>query len=715
MLVFVNKIIFRNNENNFTIAEVLEGENKVKLIISGTFARIEIGECMEIEGQWYTHPNYGRQLKVEKYQYAIPQKKDDVTKFLSSGFIDGIGQKLASAIVNTLGQNAIQLIEQDPEVLRQVEGIGKKRANLISQAFQEKKSLKEFLLFCSQYDMPMTLANKIHKYYGTESMHIVLENPFKLAEEIWGIGFITADKIASQIGFQKDHPERIKAGLLYVLKHSSEDGHCFLPQDLLIQQAASLLNVDSELCRFHLEGLCQGKKLLRESSAFSNQDFSAGIYLPYIWLAECESANMVKEKIKPFLKTNEAINKIIEECQLKNEINLDSEQRGAINQALNNRVCIITGGPGTGKTTILKCLCSIYDKCNVMYSLAAPTGRAARRIQELTSIPAQTIHKLLEYDPFQNKFIRNKDNLLRVHSVIIDEASMMDLSLFHQVLMAIHTNAQLLLIGDVDQLPSVGPGNVLKDLIASGAIPFVTLQTIYRQAKDSLIVKGAHQINHGKFPPMVTRKGENGDFFFVACKDTERALHLLITILTKRLPQPYRTTIGKSVQVIAPMYKGKCGIDNLNQVLQNTLNPVSQESKTVRHYRRGDKVMQLRNNYVKNVFNGDVGVIEDLDYENQIIHVSYAEQTISYEIPELDEITLAYAITAHKAEGSEFDVVIILLFKEHYIMLQRNWLYTAVTRARKQLILIGEEEALNLAIKNNTIANRYSLLKERVK
>lgn len=714
MIVSVNKIIFRNEENGYTVAEVFEGEYKIRMIISGTFTRIESGEFLEIEGNWYKHPSHGRQFKVEKYQYATPQKKDDIVKFLSSGFLHGIGQKLATIIVKTLGQNALELIEQDPEVLLKVPGIGKKRTALIAQALNEKKALKEFLLFFSKYDIPLTLANKIYKYYGAESMQIVLRNPFRLAEEIWGIGFITADKIAAQIGFQKDHPERIKAALQHVLKNSSEEGHCFLPEEILIEQASLLLNLDNELCRNNLAELCQRKKLIQESIASDDQKTGTCIYLPYLWLAEYETAEMVKNKIKPFLRVNESIDKLIEEYQEKNAIMLDQEQRKAIIQALSNRIFIITGGPGTGKTTILKCLCSIYDRSKVIYSLAAPTGRAARRIQELAFVPAQTIHKLLEYDPFLNKFVKNQENVLRVHSVIIDEASMMDLQLFHQVLKALHPKAQLILIGDKDQLPSVGPGNVLKDLIGSEVIPSVTLQTIYRQAKGSLIIQGAHNVNDGKFPRMVTSKGEEGDFFFIPCNNAQRALALLVKVITERLPYPSQNGDSKSVQVIAPMYKGRCGIDNLNHVLQNTLNPLVDEKDVVHHYRRGDKVMQLKNNYLKNVSNGDIGVITELESEKQIIMVKYAEQIVNYDVSEMDEITLAYAITAHKAEGSEFDVVIVLLFKEHYVMLQRNWLYTAITRARKKLILIGEEEALHLAIQNNAIAKRNSMLRERI-
>jgi len=705
MLVSVRNIIFRNEENGFSVAEVQEEDGKNIFVISGIFSMINSGDRLKIKGEWYNHPEYGKQFRITEYSHELPNDRKSIINFLSSGFIPGVRKKLASLIVNYLGEEALKKIQENENILLEVPGIGKKRAALIRKTLFNQESLKELSLFFSKYDLPFSLAVRVHKKYGSESINIVKNNPYQLAEEVWGIGFLTADKIASHLGFQKEHPERIKAGLNYILMKSQEDGNVFLPKEILVNNAAALLDVSKEICNNCLEELCYSKKLIQEKEA---------IYFPFLWYAEAEIASELNKRLGGFLKNTNSIDALIKFAQEKNKIELNEEQIKAIKRALENRIFIITGGPGTGKTTILRCLLEIYDRLNIKYLLSAPTGRAAKRLEELTLHPAKTIHRLLEYSPEKNRFLRNAQNILKAHSIIVDEASMIDIQLFHALLQAIHPTAQLILIGDKDQLPSVGPGEVLKDLIETNKIPCSFLKKIYRQAEDSLIIQGAHNVNKGSLPYMITKKGDRGDFYFIHCKDRNRSIKLLIKIIKEKIPKLLKNDFIKDMQIISPMYKGISGIDNLNQVLQEALNPMNNNKKSLGKFREGDKVMQIKNNYEKNIFNGEIGFIQSINENNKEIFVNYYDSIIKYENYELDEITLAYAISAHKAEGSEFDLVIILLFKEHRLMLYRNWLYTAISRAKRMLIIIGEEEALKYAINNVSSEKRYTMLKDRI-
>lgn len=705
MLVAVRSVIFRNKENGFSVAEVQEEVEKKVFVISGTFSSIRSGDRLRIRGEWYKHPEYGEQFRITEYSLELPDDRKSMINFLSSGFIPGVRKKLASLIVNYLGEDAIKKIQENENILLEVPGIGEKRAALIRKALSEQQSLKELSLFFSKYELPFSLAARVHKKYGSESINIIKNNPYRLAEEVWGIGFLTADKIASHLGFQKDHPERIKAGLNYILSKSQEDGNVFLPKEILISNTAALLDVSKELCKDSLEELCYLKKLIQEKEA---------IYFPSLWYAEEEIATELNKRLGGFLNNINSIDDLLKFAQEKNKIELNEDQIKAIKEALENRIFIITGGPGTGKTTILKCLLEIYDCLNVKYLLAAPTGRAAKRLEELTLHPAKTIHRLLEYSPEHNRFLRNAQNILKAHSIIIDEASMIDIQLFHAILQAMHPSAQLILIGDKDQLPSVGPGEVLKDLIESNKIPCSFLKKIYRQAENSLIIQGAHLVNNGSMPYMITKKGNKGDFYFIPCKDKNRSINLLIKIIKEKIPKLFKNDSIRDIQIISPMYKGISGIDNLNQVLQEALNPLNDNKKSLGKFREGDKVMQVKNNYEKNIFNGEIGYIKSIDEDNKKIFVNYYDNVTKYENYELEEITLAYAISAHKAEGSEFDLVIILLFREHRLMLYRNWLYTAISRAKKMLIIIGEEEALKYAIDNTSSEKRYTMLKDRI-
>jgi exodeoxyribonuclease V alpha subunit len=714
MIVSIEKIIFRNEENGYSVLEVLDNNTKDKLIAVGTFSRIDKGDLLSIEGEWDVHPIYGHQFKVNRYSYEIPHHETDVIKLLSAGLVKGIGEKLARIIVKTIGSDAIQKIEEQPDILLSVPGIGKKRAKMIIDSIKEKNIQKELMMFFVKHDIPVNLANRIYNTYGPEAIKVIKENPYRLAQEIWGIGFKKADKIGLGIGIPKNDAMRIKAALFYELNNSSNEGHVFLPESILIEYTSNLLEIEKEKISECINELCEAKKLIREQTTFEGDKIDNIIYLPHLWLAEQEVATELKKRIGEFKKINSTTDKLIHIFESKTGINLDDVQKEAIKGAISNKIFIITGGPGTGKTTIINCLLFLYKNLNIKYALAAPTGRAAHRLKELTKNDAQTIHKLLEYNPIKNDFDKNNKNLLQYSSIIVDEASMIDIYLFRALLKAIPNDAQLIIIGDKDQLPSVGPGNVLRDLINSNVISRIVLKQIYRQAKNSLIIKGAFDVNRGLFPFMITKKGEEGDFYFISEENPERAIKILIKILKEKFSSYSKKELAQKVQIIVPMYKGIVGVDNLNMILRDTLNPVNENTIELNNFRTGDKVMQIVNNYMKNVFNGDIGYVIEIDPFSKKILVQYPDKIVQYNQEEFEELTLAYAITAHKAEGSEFDTVIIILYKEHYIMLKRNWLYTAITRAKKKLIIIGEKEAIDIAIRNQSSVKRYTLLMKRL-
>lgn len=712
----VRKIIFENKGNGYTVAEVYDKERGENIIAVGILPNICVGDQLKLEGEWRVHPAYGKRFQISNYSLILPSNRSDLIKFLSSGFIDGIGAKLATSIVNALGDDLLDKIEEKGrEVLISVPGIGKKRSEMIINSLKEKFAQKELAMFFANNDLPLGLVNKIYKMYGAESIKVFKENPYRLAEEITGIGFKRADKLALSIGFSKDEPKRIRAAVLHELMNAVNEGHVFLPEESLLERACTLLNIDKVKCSDVVNTLCDEKTLIRKEIQFDYGVLGNAIYLPYLWLAETEVAQEIKRRKGNFMLIDSAPDALISDFERAYKISLDDMQKLAIKQALVNKIFIVTGGPGTGKTTIIKIMILLYRQYGVKFALTAPTGRAARRLEELTGVPASTIHKLLEYDQYKEDFGRNDKNLLDYQAIIVDEASMIDIILFNKLLKAIPSTSQLIIIGDKDQLPSVGPGNVLKDLIESKVVNCIQLKKIYRQAYDSLIVKGAYNVNMGLFPFMITNKKQKGDFYFINQDQPSKAIDILVKLFTEKFNQYSKKELIQDVQVISPMYKGIVGVDNLNAKLRELLNPVTEEAIVINNFRMGDKVMQTVNNYSKNVFNGDIGYIIDIDTVFHTVSVDYGDKLVHYDVSDLDELTLAYAITAHKAEGSEFEVVIILLFREHFIMLGRNWLYTAITRAKSKLIIIGEKEAIEMAIRNESTSYRFTYLMKKLR
>lgn len=712
----VRKIIFENKGNGYKVAEVYDKERGENIIAVGILPNICVGDQLKLEGEWRVHPAYGKRFQISNYSLILPSNRSDLIKFLSSGFIDGIGAKLATSIVNALGDDLLDKIEEKGrEVLISVPGIGKKRSEMIINSLKEKFAQKELAMFFANNDLPLGLVNKIYKMYGAESIKVLKENPYRLAEEITGIGFKRADKLALSIGFSKDEPKRIRAAVLHELLNAVNEGHVFLPEKSLLERACSLLKIDKVKCSDVVNTLCDEKTLIRKEIQSDYGVLGSAIYLPYLWLAETEVAQEIKRRKGNFMLVDSAPDALINDFERSYEMSLDDIQRLAIKQALANKIFVVTGGPGTGKTTIIKIMILLYRQYGIKFALAAPTGRAARRLEELTGVPASTIHKLLEYDQYKEDFGRNDKNLLDYQAIIVDEASMIDIILFSKLLKAIPSTSQLIIIGDKDQLPSVGPGNVLKDLIESKVVNCIQLKKIYRQAYDSLIVKGAYNVNMGLFPFMITNKKQKGDFYFINQDQPSKAIDILVKLFTKKFNQYSKKELIQDVQVISPMYKGIVGVDNLNAKLRELLNPITEEAIVINNFRMGDKVMQTVNNYSKNVFNGDIGYIIDIDTVFHTVSVDYGDKLAHYDVSDLDELTLAYAITAHKAEGSEFEVVIILLFREHFIMLGRNWLYTAITRAKSKLIIIGEKEAIEMAIRNESTSYRFTYLMKKLR
>ncbi|RKY90543.1 ATP-dependent RecD-like DNA helicase [candidate division KSB1 bacterium] len=744
----VKRITFRNEETGYTVARViLTRGNSAQITVLGNLPFLIEGERVALSGRWEKNPKYGYQFRVEEYRTLLPITKEGIKNYLGSGLIRGIGPVHAERLVNHFGLQTLEIIENNPEKLLEVEGIGEKRLEMIKQAWKEQKDLKEVMLFLSQHGISPNLALKIYRNYGNQTLDVLRHNPYQIAEDVWGIGFLTADRIAQSLGIAPDEPARIEAGLKYVLLNATEEGHVFLPRSELLSRSRELLKLETNLIETVLEELIKVGHIVAEDDS---------LYLPPFYFAEkgLAEALAILTKVEPLkLPLDETLAQVKKMAHLQG-IEYNKAQMQAISKALQSKVMVLTGGPGTGKTTTVRGIIQLFEYLGLRIKLAAPTGRAAKRLAEATGQPAKTIHRLLEFEPQTRQFKRNKEHQLSLDVLIVDEASMLDLMLAFQLVRALPPTARLILVGDVDQLPSVGPGNVLRDIIDSGIVGVVKLKEIFRQARDSVIVVNAHRINQGLFPKLERRatsrnKGSEqkrqislsrtgkipvkprddfGDFLFVQEEDAEKIVQMIVELCAHKLPQRYNYNPMFDIQVLTPMHRGPLGVNNLNTVLQQALNPRAKaaassetraKSNTLRLVRSdrqflvGDKVMQLRNNYDKGVFNGDLGIIRHIDLEEQKIVIDF-DKTVTYELSELDEIVHAYAITVHKSQGSEYPVVIMPISTQHYVMLQRNLLYTAVTRAKELIILIGTRKALQMALKNNQVVQRYTALKKRL-
>jgi exodeoxyribonuclease V alpha subunit len=752
----VENIVFRNEDNHYTVARFRPKDSgrlfrDDLMTIVGMLPGIHVGELLKVEGEWEKDPRYGRQLHVTNFTQRLPASTEGIIRYLSSGLIKGIGPKKANLIVEHFGEQTLAIIEQQPERLSEVKGISTKDRDQIIKTWIEQSEIKELHLFLQSHEVSMNVATRIYKQYGKESIKVIRENPYQLAEDVHGIGFRTADDIAVKLGLPQDSVPRLASGLKYVLAQAAnEDGHCFLPEGDLLTRAATILHAPYDALPAAMEQLRSEQDVFIEPPLLQSRlpvpaklqaeltyddeppiDWSeieapeaqSRVYFGPFWYAENGSARLLRRLLKsPSIlppASQQLWDTVFTRLKQNRNMHLTEKQREAVQTAYAKKVSILTGGPGTGKSTSIRALLMLLRKRNIEVALAAPTGRAAKRLSEATGAQARTLHRLLEYAPHDNTYQRNEENPLPYQFVIVDEFSMVDILLFYHLLKALPREAHLLLVGDADQLPSVGPGNVLRDLLRSEAIPSVRLTELFRQAQQSKIIVNAHRINAGQMPLLKIEAA--GDFFFLSEDDPVRAQHLIVDLVQRRLPARYGLNPMTDIQVLAPMYRGPIGVNSLNEELQAHLNPraFAEIEWGGRVIRAGDKVMQVRNNYDKGVFNGDVGWVRSINKENSNLKVEFLEEAgpllVSYEFAELDELMLAYAVTVHKSQGSEYPAIVLPLTREHFMLLQRNLLYTAITRARRLCVLVGQLRALELAVRNDRVAQRNTGLAERLK
>lgn len=695
----VERITFHSEETGFSILKVrVKGYSELVTAVC-TIAETHVGSVLSLEGSWRLNPRYGRQFVAEKYEEVLPATALGIERYLGSGLIRGIGPKFARRIVNAFGKDALEIIENDPDRLSEIPGIGSRRIEMIRTSWEAQREIRNIMLFLQEHEVSATHAAKIYNAYGNESIGIVTENPYRLADDIRGIGFITADTIASKLGFDKECYPRMRAGLAYTLGKLSNDGHCYSTREQLLRTGEELLGIDLNTLEPALDRMLAERNLICDNGA---------IYLPPIFFCECGCAGKIKALLaEPVLRQIP-----IDDGPVPAGIEYNEAQLEAIKTAVESKIMVLTGGPGTGKTTATIGIISALERCGCRILLAAPTGRAAKRLAETTGREAKTIHRLLESKP-PNSYMRNAEYPLEGDVLIVDECSMIDIVLMNSLLAAVPKTMSLILIGDVDQLPSVGAGNVLNDIISSGIVPVVRLEHVFRQARNSRIITNAHRINRGKFIEIDNSK--QSDFFFAAADSPESALALIVDFCSKRLPRYYGADPMTDIQVLTPMQKGTIGAANINQVLQQTLNPGGPYLKRAGvEFRLRDKVMQIKNDYEKEVFNGDIGTITRVSIEDGELGVNFDGRVVVYAGGELDELSLAYATTIHKSQGSEYPIVVMPFMMTHYVMLQRNLLYTGVTRAKKALVLVGEKRALAFAVNNRETGLRNTKLSERL-
>jgi exodeoxyribonuclease V alpha subunit len=683
--------IYKNEETGYCVVSLSDGIKAVGILPS-----IKTGENLKLTGQYVSHPKHGQQFKIESFSIIYPTTIDAISKYLGSGLVKGIGPSTAEKIVNQFGKKTLEIMDSNLNQLLEVDGIGKKKLVGIKKSWDEQREVKDIMIFLQTFDISPAYALKIYRIYGKESIKIVQENPYQLTYDVWGIGFKTADAIGKSAGFNEDHPKRIKAGIIFVLNEASNEGHVYLPMQELMKKCFEILNVDlSDSLLLFREMEDHGLLKIVNDNVYLLHYYEAERNIENKISALCNGSSDFKEKELNSIRLNSA--------------NYSDEQLAAIRNSLLNKILILTGGPGTGKTTALKGIIDSYRHLGKNIMLAAPTGRAAKKMSEVIGFEAKTIHRLLEYNPQDQIFMRDEDNPLEADLLVIDEISMIDTLLMNSLVNAISFSTTLILVGDVDQLPSVGAGNILHDLIKSNTIPTAMLTKIFRQAEESKIVVNAHKINKGEFPTLINN--ETSDFFFIQEADNSKIPDIIAELCTDRLPTKYGFAPMKDIQVLTPMYKGDAGADNLNSILQAALNNNNSVlSRGTKSYKTGDKVMQLRNNYEKDVFNGDIGLIDFINVEDQKLEINFNGKGVVYDFLDLDDITLAYAITVHKSQGSEYPCVILPITTAHYIMLQRNLLYTAVTRAAKMMILVGSKQALTIAVANKKSRKRYTSL-----
>jgi exodeoxyribonuclease V alpha subunit len=721
----LERITFHNADTGYTVARIQPSGKRHLVTAVGKLLGVQVGEALRLEGEWTSHPNHGRQFNVSAWQAMLPSDVEGIRKYLGSGLIKGIGPATAQRIVDTFGPRTLDVIERDPERLGEVPGLGRKKAADIVRAWSEQQGIKALMSLLQSHGITPSLAIRIYRHYGADAVAIVQSEPYRLADEVFGIGFLTADQVARSQGVRHDDPFRIESGIRHVLGTASNDGHCYLPRMDLIERATKLLDVDEAATDATLKRL---QSLPEDTSGvvFDEGEDGPNVYLLPFYRAEVGVANAVRDIQRtpsPLLRQAKRLEwqNVWPMLAQATGVQLTDKQAAAVRAALTDKLVVLTGGPGTGKTSTMRALIALLDRLKMRYVLASPTGRAAKRLSEATGAEAKTIHRLLEYSGMggTQQFKRNRDNPLPCDVLVVDEASMLDILLCNSLLKAVPPAAHVLFVGDTDQLPSVGPGNVLRDLIDSWAVTTVQLDRVFRQAEGSGIIDNAHRINGGEAPVL---RGLS-DFFFFPKPQPEPCADLVVDLVANRVPRRFGMEPRRAIQVLTPMHRGPAGVQELNKRLQEALNP-PHGSKPERTwgdtiFRLGDRVMQVRNNYDLDVYNGDVGEIAAIDREAQQLSVRFEEargaRTITYDWASLDELQLAYALSIHKSQGGEYDAVVVPLVKQHRMLLQRNLLYTAITRAKQLVVLVGDHQAIMLAVDNNRVADRWTGLQRRLK
>ncbi|WP_289764958.1 ATP-dependent RecD-like DNA helicase [uncultured Duncaniella sp.] len=700
----VEHITYQNEKNGWSVMKVkVKGYDNL-VTLTGSLLDVPVGSVLLVDGDWRVDPKYGQQFVAQSWTEVMPATLYGIEKYLGSGLVKGIVPAYAKAIVSRFGLETIDVIENDIERLLEVPRLGKKRMEKIRDSWDKQKDIKEVMVFLQGHGVSTAFAAKIYRKYEKESIAKVKENPYQLADDIWGIGFKTADSIASKMGYEKNDPRRCRSGILYALNELADEGHVYAEPEHLVEAATKLLEAEETPVRQALASMMEAKDVIADNDV---------VYLPPFYHAENGSAKRLKSLLADtsIFNSDIAAEPEAEYGAKSGGIVYDEVQQAAIQKVLDSKVMVLTGGPGTGKTTTTQGIIAAFKARHMSILLAAPTGRAAKRMTEATGMEAKNIHRLLEYNPMDG-YKRNDENPLEGDALIVDECSMIDILLFYNLMKAIPSNMRLILVVDIDQLPSVGAGDVLRDIIDSQQIPVVRLTHIFLQAQSSRIVMNAHAINAGQFPNI--KNGLDSDFFFINQEDADEMVKLIIGLVRERLPKKYGYP-PKEIQVLTPMQRGTVGAGNLNIELQNALNPTDPSlARGGYTFRQGDKVMQIRNNYDKNVFNGDIGYITAVDANERTLTVTFDSRLVEYDITELDEIVLAYAVTIHKSQGSEFPVVVMPVTMKHFVMLQRNLIYTGITRAKKICVLVGTTKALAYAIKQNTVSKRNTKLKERL-
>ncbi len=766
----LERIVYFNEENHYTVARLKVRGNPELVTVVGQLAGIAPGEVLKLWGSWEIHPKYGQQFKANGYTVSLPAKIDGIEKYLGSGLIKGIGPAMAKQLVDRFREKTLQVIERFPNKLLGVEGIGEKRLQMILKAWEDQREVRDVMIFLQGHGVSAGYSAKIFKEYGQNAIRVVRENPYRLASDVFGIGFLIADRIAEKVGIAKDAIIRAEAGILHVLEKVSDEGHVFVLYDQLLDRAETLLEIDRTALETAVRNLAASGRIVLEdfvtptlpsplkpachceahppakppqhspeakliadgeaqlmadgrseadrARAGRGEGLGGGaVYLKAFYAAEVGLANRLKALLSVPIKGIGMDARRTEKLVLQRlAIMLSKEQWIGLHTSLSQKVSILTGGPGTGKTTLVKAILAIFEAAGKEVLLCAPTGRAAKRLSEVTGHEAKTIHRLLAYNFKSGGFQKNEKNPLDADVVIVDEASMVDTFLMYHLVKAVPMTAALILVGDIYQLPSVGPGNVLRDMIDSKQVPVVFLQEIFRQARESLIIVNAHRINQGFSPTISDSKSDTlQDFYFIQQEDPEKVLSTILELCCERIPDRFKLDPLSDIQVLSPMHKGIIGTTNLNRVLQQALNPSDDIIERMgRTFKRGDKVMQIRNNYAKDVFNGDIGTISGIDRDIEKITVKYDGRAVDYKFVELDELVLAYAVSVHKSQGSEYGAVILPVMTQHFILLQRNLIYTGVTRAKELVVLIGTKQALAIALRNDKPQKRMTRLSDRM-